>query len=70
MAWASVQRVWGNEKFLQNFSRKTQREIPLGSSRIVLEDNIKSDLMGICYEAVQWINVAQDRVQYQTLLTQ
>jgi len=33
-----------------------------------MEDNIKTDLQEICSECVDWIQVAQDRVQYRSLV--
>jgi hypothetical protein len=41
---------------------------PLGSPRRRLEDNIKMDLREIGVDKANWIQVAQDRVQWRTFV--
>jgi hypothetical protein len=40
---------------------------PLGITRRRWDDNIKLDLKGIGCEGVNWIHLAQDRIQWRTL---
>jgi hypothetical protein len=57
-----------DEKFKQNFSQKTLREIQLGRYRHISEDNIKMHLKETGCEGVDWIQVVHDRDQWQTLV--
>jgi hypothetical protein len=41
---------------------------PLGRSRRRWEDNIKLDLMDIGIDGANWIQLAQDRVQWRTFV--
>jgi len=50
------------------FFGKTESERPLGSHRCRLEDNIKSNFRELGYANVEWIRLAQDRVQRRTLM--
>jgi hypothetical protein len=49
----------GDEKRIQNFSRKNRR--PLGGPRRRWENNIKIDIKDIGYEGVNWIHLVQER---------
>jgi hypothetical protein len=49
------------EKCIQNVNRKRKRQLQRG--RYSWEDNIKTNVIEIVYEGVEWIEVAQDRVQ-------
>jgi len=53
-----------DEKFIQNFGWKTQRERPLRRPRNRWEHNIRLDLREIGGEGVDWIHLAQDRDQW------
>jgi len=41
---------------------------PLGKTRHRLEANIKMDLQEVGYESMEWIDVAQDRGRWRTLV--
>jgi hypothetical protein len=56
-----------DEKFIQNFVQKTQREESLGRPRHIWEDNIRMVLMEIGREGADWKHLAQDRDQWQDL---
>jgi hypothetical protein len=43
---------------------RPERKSPLGRSRRRWEDNIKMDLMEIGIDVANWIQLAQDRVQW------
>jgi hypothetical protein len=58
-----MQQHEGNEKRIQNFSRKPTGKRPLGRLSCEWENNIKSDLTYILCENVKWIHLAQNRVQ-------
>jgi hypothetical protein len=47
---------------------KSEGKRPLGRSFCRWEDNIKMDLREIVWENVDWINLAQDWDQWQTLV--
>jgi hypothetical protein len=51
----------GNEKFIQTFTQKREGDRPLG------RPNIDGRII-IKYVRLQWINLAQDRVQWQALV--
>jgi len=53
--------------FIQSFGRKTWRERPLGRPRRRRENN-RMDLMETRWEGVDWIHLAQDRVQWRALV--
>jgi hypothetical protein len=48
--------------------RKPEREKTLGRPRRRWEDNIRMDLREIGLEGVEWMNLAQDRDQWQDLV--
>jgi hypothetical protein len=47
---------------------KPERKRPLGRPRRRLVDNIKMDLREIGWDGVDWIELAQDRDQWRTLV--
>jgi len=55
-------------EFLNIFWSETWRERPLGTPRRRWEDNIRMDLRGIGWEGVGWIDLAEDKVQWQPLV--
>jgi hypothetical protein len=57
-----------DEKCIQNFGQKTEREISLGIPTRKWEDNIRTDLREIGWKSVDWIHVAQDRDQWRDLV--
>jgi hypothetical protein len=60
-------RIWhgGGERCLQGFGWEAQRyKRPLGRHRHRWEDNIKLDLREIGINGANWIQLAQDRVQW------
>jgi hypothetical protein len=47
---------------------RPEGKIPLGKPRCRWEDNIKMDLREIGIDGVNWIQLAQDRVQWQAFM--
>jgi hypothetical protein len=47
---------------------KPERNRPLGRPRCRWVDNIKMDLKEIGWDSVKWIDIAQDRDQWRTLV--
>jgi hypothetical protein len=47
---------------------KPEGKRPLGRPRCRLVDNIKIDLIEIGWDGMDWIDVAQDRVQWRALV--
>jgi hypothetical protein len=47
---------------------KSESKTPLRRPRRRWKDNFKMDFKEIGYESVNWIQVAQDRVQWRTLV--
>jgi hypothetical protein len=54
----------GGERCLQGFGWRSEGKRPLGRRRRRLEDNIKLDLREIGIDKLNWIRLAQDRVQW------
>ena len=54
----------GNQKCIQNFSGKPEGKRPLGRPRRRWEDIIKTDLREVVCDAGEWIDLAQDRMQW------
>jgi len=50
----------GNENCIQYFSQKTSREKLNWNTKV---DNSKMNLRELGYEGVDWIQIAEDRVQ-------
>jgi hypothetical protein len=55
----------GGERCLQSFGWELEGVRPLGRCRHMWEDNIKLDLREIGIDGVNWIKLAQDRIQWQ-----
>ena len=47
---------------------KPERKKPLGRPMVIWEDNIKMDLHGVGYGGVEWIELAQKRDRWRTLV--
>jgi hypothetical protein len=56
--------AWGGDRCLQGFGREARRQESLGRPRRRWEDNIKIDLREIGIDGMNWIHLAQDRVQW------
>jgi hypothetical protein len=56
------------EECLQGFGWEARREETTGKTRCRWEDNIKIDLMEMGISGVNWIQLAQDRVQWQVFV--
>jgi len=57
------------ESYLQGFLLgKPERKRPLGRSRRRWEDNIKMDLQELVCGAMDWVELAQDRDKWWTLV--
>jgi hypothetical protein len=54
----------GGERCLQGFGWSPERKRPLGGPWRRREDNIKMDLRKIGIDGANWIQVAQDKVQW------
>jgi hypothetical protein len=54
-----MQRVWGEERFIQDFGGETRGKRLLGRHRRRWEDNIKTDLQEVGW--ANWIDLTQDR---------
>jgi hypothetical protein len=54
----------GGERCLEGFSWEAEGKRPLGRPRRRWEDNIKMDLREIEIDWANWIQLAQDRVQW------
>jgi hypothetical protein len=58
-----------DEKTLQRFYRKPEGYRPRGKPRRRREGNIGTDLIEIVWEGVDWIHLAQDRDQWQAVVS-
>jgi hypothetical protein len=56
--------AWGRERCLQGFGWEARGQEPLGRPRRRWEDNIKMNLREIGIDGVNWIRLAEDRVQW------
>jgi hypothetical protein len=52
------------ERYLQGFGWEAQREETIGRPRCRWEDNIKLELRETGLDGANWIQLAQDRVQW------
>jgi hypothetical protein len=59
--------AWGGERYRVLVGRPEGKR-PLGRPRRRLEDNIKMDLEEIGIDGVNWIRLAQDRVQWRAFV--
>jgi hypothetical protein len=58
----------GGRRCLQGFGGRPKGKRPLGRPRHRWEDNIKLDLREIGINGVNWIQLVQDRVQWQAFM--
>jgi hypothetical protein len=56
------------EKYLQGFGWEARGKTPLGRPRSRWEDNIKMDLRETGIDGANWIQLAQDRVQWRVFV--
>ena len=69
MRWAGhVARMRKGRGIYWVFMGKPEGKRPLGRSRRRWEDNIKVDLQEVGCEGMDWIDVAQDRESWRTIL--
>jgi hypothetical protein len=59
----------GREKMHKNFGSKLEGNRPFGRCRHIREDNIRMELTENGWEGVYWIQLVQDRNQWQDLVT-
>jgi hypothetical protein len=59
----------GGETCLQGFGWESLREGTLGRHRCRWEDNIKMEVREIGIDGVNWIQLAQDRVQWRAFVS-
>jgi hypothetical protein len=66
MQWAGhVARIGEETGIYRDLVGRPEGKRPLGRPRCKWEDNIKMDLREICIDGANWIQLAQDRVQWQ-----
>jgi hypothetical protein len=69
MRWAGhVARVGEGRGVYRVLVGRPEGKRPLGRPRLRWEDNIKLDLREIGIDAVNWIRLAQDRVQWRAFV--
>jgi hypothetical protein len=69
MRWTGhVARLGENRNAYRILGRKPEGKRPLGRPRRRLVDNIKMDLREIRWDGMDWIDLAQDRDQWRTLV--
>jgi len=56
------------ERFIQDFVRKTERNRPLGRPVHRWKDNIKIDLQEVACRSMDWIDLAQDTDRWRVLV--
>jgi hypothetical protein len=56
--------IWGGERCLQGVGWEPKGKRPLGRPRHRWEDNIKMDLREIRIDGVNWVLLAQNKVQW------
>jgi hypothetical protein len=67
--WAGhVARIGGGTRRIQGFCGKPEGKRPLGRSRRRWEDNVKMDLQEVGCGGMDWIELAQDRDRWWTLV--
>ena len=57
------------ERPIQRFRRKTAGRNPLGTHKCRWQNNITIDLHEMICENMDWVDLAQDRDRWQTLVT-
>jgi hypothetical protein len=66
MRWAGhVARMGEGKGLYRDLVRRTEGKRPLGRARHRWDDNFKMDLKEIGIDGANWIQLAQDRVQWQ-----
>jgi hypothetical protein len=60
--------AWGGERCLQVLVGRPEGKRPLGRSRRRWEDNIKMGLPEMEIDGLNWIKLAQDRVQWRAFV--
>jgi hypothetical protein len=69
MRWAGhVGRMWERRSVYRVLMRKPERRRPLGRPRLRWEDNIKMDLQEVGCGSMDWIELAQDRDRWRSLV--
>jgi hypothetical protein len=69
LARLKVKAISGrNEKFIQDFGRKSEGKRPFGIQRRRWENNIRMDLRDIGWEGVNWVHLVQDKDQWQAVV--
>jgi hypothetical protein len=69
MRWAGlVARMWEKRNAYRILVGKPQGKRPLGRPRCRWVNNIKIDLREIGWDGIDWIDLAQDRVQWTALV--
>ena len=61
-------RVWGGRGVYRVLVGKSEGKKPFGRLRCRWEDNIKMDLQEVGYWGMDWIELAQDRDRWRTLV--
>ena len=67
MGGASIMYGW-QERCLQDFVGKSERQRPFGRPRRRWEDNIKMDLQEVGCEGMDWMELAQDTDGWRTFV--
>jgi hypothetical protein len=69
MRWAGhVARIWEGRDIYGFLIRRPEGKRPLGRPRRRWENNIKMDLREIWINEANWIQLAQDRVQWRSFV--
>lgn len=55
----------GEKECILHFGKKTRRKEPLARPRRRWKDIFKMDFVEIGWEVMEWLDLAQDRVQWQ-----
>jgi hypothetical protein len=63
-----MQQVWGKERAYRFLVRRRDGKTPLRRPRCRWEDNIKMDLQEVRLEGMYWIDPAQDKDRWRTLV--
>jgi hypothetical protein len=63
-----MRHAWGGERFLQGFGWSPEGTRPLGRPRGRWEDNIKMNLRETGIDGANWIQLAQDRIQWRAFV--
>jgi hypothetical protein len=58
----------GHEKCIHGLTGRPERKRPLGRPKRRREDNIKMDLQEVGWRSMDWVDQAQDRGRWQSLV--